>query len=118
MGLPLGKEEQGCAFHTVLAFIQEQACKAGPNCRFSYPACACVALDCRDGALNPIRFMQTVFALERLVDKTIAKRFPKAPFVVSFILRLYNNVWGGMNFIDHARWTGIQPADDEEAHSD
>ena len=58
--------------------------------------------------------LQTVFAIERLVDKTIAKKVPKAPFVISFVLRLLNNVWGGMNFIDHARWTGIQPEETEE----
>jgi hypothetical protein len=52
---------------------------------------------------------QAVFAAERLVDKTVAKRYPKAPFAISFVLRLLNNIFGGMNFIDHARWTGIQP---------
>ena len=63
---------------------------------------------------NSMLVLQTVFACERLVDKTIAHRFPKAPFVISFLLRLYNNVWGGMNFIDHARWTGIQPEEAED----
>jgi len=58
---------------------------------------------------NPEPLSQTVFAAERLVDKTVAKRFPKAPFFISFALRLLNNICGGMNFIDHARWTGIQP---------
>jgi len=60
------------------------------------------------GGSSNLRY-QTVFAAERLVDKTVAKRFPKAPFFISFALRLLNNICGGMNFIDHARWTGIQP---------
>lgn len=60
--------------------------------------------------------LQTVFAIERLVDKTIAKKLPKAPYVTSFVLRLLNNIVGGENFIDHARWTGIQPSV-EECHA-
>ena len=58
--------------------------------------------------------LQSIFAVERLVDKTLAQRLPKAPYVISFVLRLLNNVWGGENFIDHARWTGIQPGNEEE----
>lgn len=62
------------------------------------------------------RVAQTVFALERLVDKTVAKPFPRAPYFISFALRLANNIVGGENFIDHARWTGIQPsAEDSRA---
>ena len=67
----------------------------------------------RQGLKTKSSHVQAVFACERLVDKTIAHRFPKAPFVISFLLRLYNNVWGGMNFIDHARFTGIQPDENE-----
>ena len=58
---------------------------------------------------NDIVILQSIFAAERLVDKTLANSFPKAPYFISFVLRLLNNVWGGENFIDHARWTGIQP---------
>ena len=54
--------------------------------------------------------LQSVFAVERLVDKTLAKSLPKAPYIISFVLRLFNNILGGENFIDHARWTGIQPS--------
>ena len=44
------------------------------------------------------------------MDKTLAKSLPKAPYIISFVLRLFNNILGGENFIDHARWTGIQPS--------
>lgn len=63
--------------------------------------------------MSHLTTLQSIFAVERLVDKTIAKQLPKAPYVVSFILRLINNIWGGENFIDHARWTGIQPSLEE-----
>ena len=51
---------------------------------------------------------QAVFGLERLVDRTIAKRVPKVAYGTSFALRFANNVVGGENFIDMARWAGIQ----------
>jgi hypothetical protein len=51
---------------------------------------------------------QAVFGLERLVDRTIARRMPAAAYGTSFALRFANNVVGGENFIDMARWAGIQ----------
>ena len=51
---------------------------------------------------------QAVFGLERLVDRTIARRVPKVAYGTSFALRFANNVVGGENFIDMARWAGIQ----------
>lgn len=53
-------------------------------------------------------FLQAVFGLERLVDRTIAKRIPSAAYGTSIALRFANNVIGGENFIDMARWAGIQ----------
>jgi hypothetical protein len=59
-----------------------------------------------DGGGGVVR--QVVFGLERLVDVTAAKRFPAAAYVSSFLLRFINNVIGGEQFIDLARWAGIQ----------
>mmetsp|Transcript_6022 Transcript_6022/g.17239 ORF Transcript_6022/g.17239 Transcript_6022/m.17239 type:complete len:412 (+) Transcript_6022:46-1281(+) len=59
------------------------------------------------GASSNLRY-QAVFGLERVVDKTIARRVPQIAYVTSFLLRFCNNVVGGENFIDMARWTGIQ----------
>jgi hypothetical protein len=51
---------------------------------------------------------QVVFGLERLVDSTIGKKFPPVAYAGTFTFRFINNVLGGENFIDMARWTGIQ----------
>jgi len=51
---------------------------------------------------------QTVVGLERLVDVSIAKRIPQIAYVTTIIIRFINNVVGGENFIDMARWAGIQ----------
>lgn len=59
-------------------------------------------------ALQPGERAQAVFGLERLVDRTIARRMPAAAYGTSFALRFANNVVGGENFIDMARWAGIQ----------
>ncbi|KAK9819258.1 hypothetical protein WJX81_005466 [Elliptochloris bilobata] len=59
------------------------------------------------GVSSNLRY-QAVFGLERLVDRTIAKRVPNVAYGTSFALRFANNVVGGENFIDMARWAGIQ----------
>lgn len=52
--------------------------------------------------------MQLVYGLEHLVEVTVAKKVPAAAAATTLIARLANNVVGGENFIDMARWTGIQ----------
>ena len=52
--------------------------------------------------------MQLVYGLEHLVEVTVAKKVPAAAAATTLIARLANNVIGGENFIDMARWTGIQ----------
>lgn len=59
------------------------------------------------GVSSNLRY-QAVFGLERVVDKTIARKFTQVAYFTSFALRFVNNVIGGENFIDTARWTGIQ----------
>lgn len=51
---------------------------------------------------------QIVVGLERLVDLSIAKRVPQVAYVTTIIIRFVNNVIGGENFIDMARWAGVQ----------
>jgi len=52
--------------------------------------------------------VQAVFGLERLVEVTVAKKVPALAVATTIIVRFVNNVIGGENFIDMARWTGIQ----------
>lgn len=59
------------------------------------------------GVSSNIRY-QIVFGLERAVDVTIAKAVPPVAYGTSLAIRFANNVIGGENFIDMARWTGIQ----------
>lgn len=51
---------------------------------------------------------QIVFGLERLVDISIAKRVPQIAYFTTIFIRFINNVIGGENFIDMARWAGVQ----------
>lgn len=59
------------------------------------------------GVSSNVRY-QTVFGLERLVDLTIAKRIPQVAYGTTVGIRFVNNVIGGENFIDMARWAGVQ----------
>ncbi|KAL3133140.1 hypothetical protein ABBQ38_007034 [Trebouxia sp. C0009 RCD-2024] len=59
------------------------------------------------GTSSNVRY-QTVFGLERAVDLTIAKRIPQAAYVATILIRFVNNIIGGENFIDMARWAGVQ----------
>ncbi len=52
--------------------------------------------------------MQIVFGLERLVDMTIARSVPQVAYGTTIAIRFINNVIGGENFIDMARWAGVQ----------
>jgi hypothetical protein len=59
------------------------------------------------GVSSNIRY-QTVFGLERLIDMTIARKIPQIAYVSTIGIRFANNVIGGENFIDMARWAGVQ----------
>lgn len=59
------------------------------------------------GVSSNVRY-QIVYGLERLVDVTVARKLPAAAYVATLAFRFANNVIGGENFIDMARWTGIQ----------
>ncbi|GAB4817986.1 hypothetical protein N2152v2_005032 [Parachlorella kessleri] len=51
---------------------------------------------------------QVVAGLERIVDMTIARNIPQVAYGTTLAIRFVNNVIGGENFIDMARWAGIQ----------
>lgn len=59
------------------------------------------------GTSSNVRY-QTVFGLERAVDLTIAKKIPQAAYVATIVMRFINNIIGGEQFIDMARWAGVQ----------
>lgn len=51
---------------------------------------------------------QIVFGLERVVDETIARRVPQIAYFTTMGIRFVNNIIGGEQFIDMARWAGVQ----------
>ena len=51
---------------------------------------------------------QIVFGLERIVDDTIARRIPQIAYLTTMAVRFGNNIIGGEQFIDMARWAGVQ----------
>jgi hypothetical protein len=51
---------------------------------------------------------QIVFGLERVVDDTIARSVPGIAYFTTTAIRFANNVVGGEQFIDMARWAKIQ----------
>ena len=59
------------------------------------------------GVSSNLRY-QAVFGVERLVDRTFAARVPRIAYITSTILRFGNNIVGGEQFVDLARWTGVQ----------
>ncbi len=52
--------------------------------------------------------LQAVYGVERLVDLTIAKRVPAIAYGTTVAVRFANNVVGGEQFIDLARFAGVQ----------
>ena len=52
--------------------------------------------------------MQAVFGIEQVVESTVGKRVPAVAYVTTLCVRFANNIVGGENFIDMARWAGIQ----------
>lgn len=59
------------------------------------------------GTSSNVRY-QAVFGIERAVDLTIAKKVPQAAYIATIVVRFINNIIGGENFIDMARWAGVQ----------
>eukprot|EP00889_Picochlorum_renovo_P007715 jgi/Picre1/34745/NNA_002211.t1 len=51
---------------------------------------------------------QIVFGLERIVDETVARRIPQIAYLTTLAIRFANNIIGGEQFIDMARWAGVQ----------
>lgn len=51
---------------------------------------------------------QIVFGLERIVDETVARRVPQIAYLTTLAIRFANNIVGGEQFIDMARWAGVQ----------
>ena len=51
---------------------------------------------------------QIVFGLERIVDQTIARKIPQIAYFTTLAIRFANNIVGGEQFIDMARWAGVQ----------
>ena len=52
---------------------------------------------------------QVVFGLERLVEGTVlAQKVPMIANVATVAIRFANNIYGGEQFIDMARWAGVQ----------
>eukprot|EP01025_Chloroclados_australasicus_P039521 TRINITY_DN4094_c0_g1_i1.p1 TRINITY_DN4094_c0_g1~~TRINITY_DN4094_c0_g1_i1.p1 ORF type:complete len:435 (+),score=36.43 TRINITY_DN4094_c0_g1_i1:90-1307(+) len=59
------------------------------------------------GLSSNVRY-QIVYGLERMVEVSIARKVPQVAYGTTIAIRLINNFIGGMNFIDMARWAGVQ----------
>jgi hypothetical protein len=42
------------------------------------------------------------------LPQTIARRIPQIAYFTTLAIRFVNNIIGGENFIDMARWAGVQ----------
>jgi Na+/glutamate symporter len=52
---------------------------------------------------------QIINGLERVVETSpIAKRVPPVAMAFTVGVRFANNIYGGMQFVDWARWSGVQ----------
>ncbi|KAI4356525.1 hypothetical protein L6164_000543 [Bauhinia variegata] len=52
---------------------------------------------------------QIINGLERLVESSaLAKQVPPVALAFTFRVRFANNVYGGMQFVDWARWSGVE----------
>lgn len=52
---------------------------------------------------------QIINGLERLVEASpMAKQVPPVALAFTVGVRFANNVYGGMQFVDWARWSGVQ----------
>ena len=59
-------------------------------------------------ALSANTRYQIVAGIERVVDETIARKVPGIAYLTTTIIRFGNNIIGGEQFIDMARWAGVQ----------
>ena len=83
-----------------------QGCRTTRHSHLDTVLCKYTCQDC--GTECGCGCLQLVYGLEHLVEITVAKKIPAAASATTLIARLANNVIGGENFIDMARWTGIQ----------
>ncbi|KEH23038.1 plant/K8E10-2 protein [Medicago truncatula] len=52
---------------------------------------------------------QVINGLERLVEASpMVKQVPPVALAFTVSVRFANNVYGGMQFVDWARWSGVQ----------
>ena len=52
---------------------------------------------------------QIINGLERLVEASpVARQVPSVAMAFTVGIRFANNVYGGMQFVDWARWSGVQ----------
>ena len=73
-------------------------------------ACFC-SLGCASYGPHPIRpahLPVTACRPPTCALQTIARRIPAAAYFTTLAIRFANNVVGGENFIDMARWAGVQ----------
>lgn len=53
--------------------------------------------------------LQIVTGLERLVESSpMGKQFPPVAMAFTVGVRFANNIYAGMQFVDWARWSGVQ----------
>lgn len=53
--------------------------------------------------------LQIVTGLERLVESSpVGKQFPHVAMAFTVGVRFANNIYAGMQFVDWARWSGVQ----------
>jgi len=52
---------------------------------------------------------QIVNGLEQVVESSpLAKKFPPVAMAFTVGVRFANNIYGGMQFVDWAKWSGVQ----------
>lgn len=60
-------------------------------------------------ALSSNTRYQVINGLERVVEASpLAKNIPPVALAFTVGVRFANNVYGGMQFVDWARWSGVQ----------
>lgn len=94
------KKHQICFCAAVTYLLSFDKCLFG----FSVPQCAGVFL-----AVSSNTRYQIVNGLERLVEGSpMAKQVPPVAMAFTVGVRFANNIYGGMQFVDWARWSGVQ----------
>lgn len=72
--------------------------RAGTWQRFAGRTCCACLVAC----------LPSVCLLSLSLVQTIARRIPQVAYFTTLAIRFANNVVGGENFIDMARWAGVQ----------